>query len=96
MYTYLRLCAREQLKWGAPDEEGLIKFMCGEKGFNEDRIRSGLVKLKKARKKGSQRRMDSFFKPKPQTGGAKKRKAASASKGKGKGKAKGSGKRYRR
>ena len=89
-------CVYVQLKWGAPDEEGLIKFMCGEKGFNEERIRSGLAKLKKAKKKGSQRRMDSFFTPKPQIGGPKKRKAVSASKAKGKGKAKASGKRFRR
>ena len=83
-----------QLKWRAPNVDGLIKFMCNEKGFSEDRIRSGIKRLNKARKKGSQMRMDAFFKPKPQTGGPKKRK--SASKGKAKGKGKASAKRRRR
>lgn len=26
-------------KWSEPDEEGLVKFLCGENGFNEERIR---------------------------------------------------------
>jgi hypothetical protein len=31
-------------------------------GFNPDRVTSGIKKLKEARGKSSQRRMDSFFK----------------------------------
>ena len=34
-------------KWDAPDVEGLVKFLVGEKGFNEDRVRSGAQKLQK-------------------------------------------------
>lgn len=34
-------------------------------GFSEERIKSGLAKLKKARSGGSQMRMDSFFKAVP-------------------------------
>ncbi|KAF7991909.1 hypothetical protein HCN44_010710 [Aphidius gifuensis] len=37
------------LKWTEPDEEGLVKFLCGDKNFNEDRIRNGAKKLAKAR-----------------------------------------------
>ena len=63
-------------KWKSADVEGMIEFMCGQNGFNEDRIRSGLKRLDKS--KGSlthfhsnnitfsgkinQGRMDDFFK----------------------------------
>ena len=36
-------------KWKAPDVEGMIEFMCGQNGFNEDRIRSGLKRLDKSK-----------------------------------------------
>ena len=42
--------------------DGLRKFLVEEKGFNPDRVESGIVKLKKALTTGSQTRMDSFFK----------------------------------
>ncbi|XP_045585131.1 flap endonuclease 1-like [Procambarus clarkii] len=54
------------LKWNEPDEEGLVKYMCEEKGFNEERIRSGVKKLLKARSGSTQGRLDSFFKVLPQ------------------------------
>ncbi|CAE7414701.1 FEN1 [Symbiodinium sp. KB8] len=56
-----------EAKWGDADEQGVVDFLVGEKGFNEDRVRSALKRLKKARKVGNQKRMDSFF-----GGGAKK------------------------
>jgi len=37
------------LKWSEPDEEGLIKYLCGDKAFNEDRVRNGAKKLAEAR-----------------------------------------------
>jgi len=49
------------LKWTDPDEDGLVKFMCGEKGFAEDRMRNGCKKLQKARKGTTQGRLDGFF-----------------------------------
>ena len=52
------------LKWEKPDEEGLVAYMCGEKGFSEDRIRNGCKKLDKARGGTTQGRLDSFFKVK--------------------------------
>eukprot|EP00468_Gymnochlora_sp_CCMP2014_P011599 CAMPEP_0167752600 /NCGR_PEP_ID=MMETSP0110_2-20121227/7231_1 /TAXON_ID=629695 /ORGANISM="Gymnochlora sp., Strain CCMP2014" /LENGTH=369 /DNA_ID=CAMNT_0007638239 /DNA_START=24 /DNA_END=1133 /DNA_ORIENTATION=+ len=51
------------LKWSAPDEKGLINFLCNEKGFDEGRILGGLKRLKKAKNKGSQKRLESFFGP---------------------------------
>jgi len=65
-----------ELKWEKPNEEALIAYMCGEKGFSEDRIRSGCKKLEKSRGGATQGRLDSFFKVLPSpTPGANKRKA---------------------
>ena len=48
------------------------------KGFNPDRVRNGLANLKKAKKKGGQKRIDSFFgfKPAATAKGTKKGKGA--------------------
>jgi flap endonuclease-1 len=53
------------LKWEKPDEEGLVAYMCGEKGFQEERIRNACKKLVKARGGATQGRLDSFFKVMP-------------------------------
>ncbi|TNM96258.1 hypothetical protein fugu_015919 [Takifugu bimaculatus] len=50
-----------ELKWGEPDEDGLIQFMCNEKQFSEDRIRNGCKKIVKSRQGSTQGRLDSFF-----------------------------------
>merc|ERR1712045_464987 len=64
------------LKWEKPDEEALVAYMCGEKGFAEDRIRNGCKKLDKARGGSTQGRLDSFFKVSPSpTPNQNKRKA---------------------
>lgn len=64
------------LKWKEPDVEGLIQYMVREKGFSEDRIKSGAEKLKKGLKGGVQGRLDGFFQsvPKPKDSADKKRK----------------------
>ncbi|KAI4481701.1 PREDICTED: flap endonuclease 1 [Polistes canadensis] len=54
-----------ELKWSEPDEEGLVKFLCGDKQFNEERVRSGAKKLYKARNTTTQGRLDSYFKVLP-------------------------------
>ncbi|RKP06385.1 flap endonuclease 1 [Thamnocephalis sphaerospora] len=51
-----------ELKWQAPNEEGIIEFMVKEKGFGESRIRGGIEKLQKNMKTATQGRLDSFFK----------------------------------
>jgi flap endonuclease-1 len=50
------------LKWVAPDEEAVVAYLVGEKGFAEDRIRNGCKKLAKARQTSTQGRLDGFFK----------------------------------
>ena len=54
-----------QLKWTAPDEDGLVKFLCGDKNFSEERVRNGAKKLCKAKQGTTQGRLDSFFKVLP-------------------------------
>lgn len=49
------------IKWNEPDVEGLVEYMVKEKGFSEERIRSGAEKLKKGLKLGVQGRLDGFF-----------------------------------
>lgn len=80
-----------KLKWEKPDEDGLIQFLCTESEFSIDRVRKGIERLKKARKLGSQARLDSFFKtvPRKKTKGkpkqkGTKRKATKATAKKGK------------
>jgi len=50
-----------QFTWDKPDEEGLVEFLCKQKGFSEDRVKSGCAKLIKSKGKSAQGRMDSFF-----------------------------------
>ncbi|KAK9086177.1 hypothetical protein Syun_028571 [Stephania yunnanensis] len=52
-----------EIKWTAPDEEGLIKFLVNENGFNNDRVTKAIEKIKAAKTKSSQGRLESFFKP---------------------------------
>ncbi|KAI9081048.1 hypothetical protein K1719_037028 [Acacia pycnantha] len=61
----LVLTEEEQLdlKWNAPDEDGLITFLVNENGFNADRVTKAIEKIKAAKNKSSQGRLESFFKP---------------------------------
>ncbi|KCV71980.1 flap endonuclease-1 [Fonticula alba] len=54
-----------ELKWSSPDEEGIVKFLVTEKGFNEERVRSVIQRLDKARSDSTQSRLDGFFKVLP-------------------------------
>lgn len=38
-----------------------MKYLCGDRGFSEDRVRNGSKKLIKARSSTTQGRLDSFF-----------------------------------
>lgn len=67
------------LKWEAPKEQELIDYLCKEKLFSEERVRAGIVRLKKGLKSGVQGRLDSFFKAVPKT---KEQLAAAAAKAK--------------
>lgn len=50
-------------KWEKPDVDGLVQFLVGEKGFSEDRVRSGAGRLEKSSKSSQQARLEGFFKP---------------------------------
>ncbi|KAJ0976492.1 hypothetical protein J5N97_018457 [Dioscorea zingiberensis] len=52
-----------ELKWAAPDEEGIVTFLVNENGFNNDRVTKAIEKIKAAKNKSSQGRLESFFKP---------------------------------
>ncbi|WKX90188.1 hypothetical protein Q1695_009212 [Nippostrongylus brasiliensis] len=54
-------CDSINLVWKEPDIDGIMKFMCEEKNFNEDRIRSAVERIKKGRGSASQGRIDLFF-----------------------------------
>lgn len=53
-----------QLEWRNPNVEGIVRFLCGERDFSEERVRNALEKaargMKEAKAKVS---LDSFFKP---------------------------------
>ncbi|XP_043243195.1 flap endonuclease 1-like [Amphibalanus amphitrite] len=83
-----------ELKWVEPDEDGLVAFMCGDKGFNEERIRNGAKKLSKARNTTTQGRLDSFFKVLPNPNGGKRK--LEEKKNSGSKKARGSGGKFKR
>ncbi|XP_042437057.1 flap endonuclease 1-A-like [Zingiber officinale] len=52
-----------ELKWIPPDEEGILNFLVNENGFNSDRVAKAIEKIKSAKNKSSQGRLESFFKP---------------------------------
>ena len=54
-------------QWTTPDIEGLVQFLVVEKGFNEDRVRSGASKLTKNLKVAQQSRLEGFFQTVPKT-----------------------------
>ena len=39
----------------------MVKFLCGDKQFNEERVRNGVKKLLKSRGSSVQGRLDGFF-----------------------------------
>lgn len=56
-----------------------MKYLCGDRQFNEERIRSGCKKIQKTRTTSTQGRLDSFFKVLPTTpNNANKRKSDAA------------------
>lgn len=50
-----------KLVWGEPDVEGLVQFLCREKGFNEERVRSSVAKMQKNKSGTVQNRLTSYF-----------------------------------
>ncbi|KAK9461770.1 PIN domain-like protein [Lipomyces oligophaga] len=54
-----------ELQWIEPDVPGLVDFLVTQKGFNEERVRSGAARLSKNLKTAQQGRLDGFFKITP-------------------------------
>ncbi|EPB67293.1 XPG I-region [Ancylostoma ceylanicum] len=54
-------CENINLVWKEPDVDGIMKFMCEEKNFNEERIKSAIAKMQKGRSTATQGRIDAFF-----------------------------------
>lgn len=54
-------------KWESPDVEGLVQFLVVEKGFGEDRVRTGAQRLQKNMKSSQQARLEGFFKVVPKS-----------------------------
>lgn len=50
----LKADAVPALKWGPPDEQGLVDFLVGEKNFNEDRVRKQVQKMAATKGKSNQ------------------------------------------
>ncbi|ASJ10986.1 flap structure-specific endonuclease [Thermococcus sp. P6] len=50
-----------ELRWREPDEEGILKFLCDEHDFSEERVKNGLERLKKAVKEGKQATLEGWF-----------------------------------
>ncbi|XP_078446864.1 5'-3' exonuclease family protein isoform X2 [Wolffia australiana] len=69
---------QSELKWTPPDEEGLIKFLVEENGFNRDRVTKAIEKIRAAKDKSSQGRLESFFKPSASASPPIKRKESDA------------------
>lgn len=56
------------LKWVAADEEGLVKFLVGEKSFNEDRVRKAVQRVNAAKLKSTQGKFQHVLLTLPATG----------------------------
>jgi len=52
-----------KLDWTEPKKDLLIKYMVEDKGFQLERIERGIKRIQASRKKGSQKRLESFFGP---------------------------------
>src|SRR2546422_20864 len=50
------------LRWKEPDIEGLVKFLCGDRDFNEERVRNAVTKAKAGFAVESEKKtLESFF-----------------------------------
>lgn len=49
------------LKWGSPDAEALVKLLCGEHDFSEERVRKAALEILDAKTKGEQKDLKKWF-----------------------------------
>jgi len=62
----------KNIEWKDYNEANVIQFLVTEKGFNIDRVKTGLKRLKDSKGKANQQRLDSFFKLQPSISSPKK------------------------
>jgi flap endonuclease-1 len=54
--------SRYSLQWKEPQIEALVRFLCGERDFNEERVRTAIERARSAvQKTGSEKPLESFF-----------------------------------
>ncbi|KAF4522516.1 hypothetical protein B566_EDAN002601 [Ephemera danica] len=74
-----RLFQEPEITDPATIEEGLVKYLCEDKGFKEERVRNGAKKLSNCKSTATQGRLEDFFKvlpsknPPAANGGAKRK-----------------------
>jgi flap endonuclease-1 len=49
------------VNFGEPDVEGIVQFLCVEKGFGEERGRSAIAKMQTSKSTSVQNRLTSYF-----------------------------------
>jgi len=59
-----------EIVFGNVKEEELLKFLVDKNGFDEGRVKGSLKRIEMSKSQTSQRRLDSFFKPKVSENGA--------------------------
>ena len=52
----------DDVEWGEPDEEKIMKILVDDHDFNPDRVKKAIEELKKAMRSGTQKSILSFFK----------------------------------
>jgi len=62
------------LKWKSPNENKLIEFLVNNNNLSKERVLNGIKRINASKKKSSQKRLDSFFKLKPNVKSTKKTK----------------------
>ncbi|HDI42734.1 MAG TPA: flap endonuclease-1 [Candidatus Bathyarchaeota archaeon] len=50
-----------ELSWGSPDEEAIIRFLCQERDFSEERVKKALGRIRAAKKKEKTMDLTQFF-----------------------------------
>jgi len=62
VFLYPKVTNNYRLAWKEPDEEGVIEFMCGERDFDQDRVRKALDKMQAGLKKAKGKTtLEQFF-----------------------------------
>ena len=71
-----------KFSWDLPNEKELTEYLVDRMNFSLDRVGTGIARLKACRKKGKQKRLDTFFKVMPSPGKKTKGKGKDTKKGK--------------